>query len=128
MQELSYINIFVIGAVLLGAALISSCDYLSGQDEQLPVDEETYIRLIVEFQLVNGYYNNFSSEADTLAPPDSLRKAILAKHDVSWDEFQQSHDVYKTEAEKQKERIIKAIELLRSEAEQPVMDNQPNQK
>ena len=57
------------------------------------MDEETYIRLIVEFQLVNGYYNNFSSEADTLAPPDSLRKAILAKHDVSWDEFQQSHDV-----------------------------------
>lgn len=74
------------------------------------VDEETYISLLVELQLVRSY-----SETDQMdeAGADSLRNQIFEDYEVSDTAFWESHTYYQQFPKEQKKRIDEAIEQLR---------------
>lgn len=74
------------------------------------IEEDTYINMLAELQLVKSYRQNFA--ADT-AKVDSLRNLIYQRYDITEEQFRLSHNFYQQDPVKQKERVDMAIERLR---------------
>lgn len=74
------------------------------------IPEDTYIDLMVEFQLLESYRN--SMPADSVAT-DSLKEVIFKKYSVSEDQFLDSKEYYEQDYKSHIKRVEKAIEQLR---------------
>ncbi|WP_372633710.1 DUF4296 domain-containing protein [Fodinibius sp.] len=97
--------------VILLSALAAGCSE-SPEKPEILVDEETYISLLVELQLVRTY-----SETDRMdeAAADSLRDKIFREYGVSDSAFWESHEYYQQFPQAQKKRVEEAIERLRKD-------------
>jgi len=95
--------------LLLVLLLWSSCDSNPQKPKQL-IEEDQYINLIVELQLVRSFGENADTDSLTV---DSLKHQVLQKYDVKYTEFWESHQYYQKFPQEQKERIEQAIERLK---------------
>lgn len=95
--------------IILVLCIFTGCNE-SPEKPDVLIDEETYISLLIELQLVRTY-----SETDQLNAPgaDSLRNHIFQEYDVSAAAFWDSHKYYQQFPKEQKGRIDEAIEWLR---------------
>lgn len=93
--------------LLIGSGF-AGCD----QNEPPPfvIEENTYIDLMVELQLLRSYIEIVPTESGTV---DSLRKEIYNKYDITAEQFRVSHEYYQGQYTEQKGRIDEAIERLR---------------
>lgn len=101
-------KLIVVTTLLMVSFWIAGCN-----EENTPpnlIEEETYINLLVEMQLVKSYRETISTDSTTI---DSLQNEIFNKYDITPEQFRQSHRYYQNRFSKQKERIDKAIEQLR---------------
>lgn len=73
------------------------------------IEEEKYIPLLTELQMVRAYTDN--SEADSLTV-DSLTREVLSKYETSTEQFMRSHRYYEQFPEEQRDRTEQAIEQL----------------
>lgn len=83
------------------------------QETQKPkdlIDEDKYINLLVELQLVRSYGE--STQTDSLTV-DSLTSEVFKRYEISAENFWTSHKYYQSFPQKQKVRIEKAIERLK---------------
>ena len=74
------------------------------------IDEDTYINLMIEFQLLESYRD--SMPPDSVAT-DSLKEVVLEKYSVTEAQFLTSREYYRQDYEQHVKRIEKAIEELR---------------
>lgn len=110
----------------LSAVLIFIVSCTNSESPKPPkelLDESTYIDLLIEFQLVDSYYNRYTSRQDTLPDPSVMKQEILQKYDITWERFKKSHDHYKQHPEAQRQRIEKAIEEIRKKALTPIIED-----
>lgn len=93
--------------LLIGSG-ITGCD----QNEPPPfvIEEDTYIDLMVELQLLRSYVEIVPADSATI---DSLRNEIYTKYDITAKQFRESHEYYQGQYTEQKNRIDEAIERLR---------------
>ncbi|HET6528857.1 MAG TPA: DUF4296 domain-containing protein [Balneolaceae bacterium] len=85
------------------------CKQTPEKPERL-IPEKKYINLLVELQLVRSFSETTSK--DSLST-DSLMQEVFNKYDISRQVFEQSHKYYEKFPKQQKERINRAIELLK---------------
>jgi hypothetical protein len=83
------------------------------------IDEEQYINLMIELQLVRSFTEN--SRVDSLTA-DSLTKEVLLQYDVTADQFMRSHRYYEESPEQQKERVEKALDQLKMDRVEEATD------
>ncbi|SHE91818.1 protein of unknown function [Fodinibius roseus] len=97
--------------VILLSGLVAGCSESPEKPEML-IDEDTYISLLVELQLVRTY-----SETDRMdeAAADSLRDTIFREYGVPDSAFWESHKYYQQFPADQKKRVEEAIERLRKD-------------
>ena len=108
-------------AVTVILLILSSCqEHRKNPPPKQLLDEETYIDLLIEFQLIESYYNRYSSSEDTLKNIISMRDEILKSYNVSWQQFKSSHTYYKSQPQKQLTRIDTAIQILRKRNQRPM--------
>lgn len=88
------------------------------------LDEQTYIDLLIEFQLIDAYYNRYGARKDTLSDFTVMRDSVLDRYDTNWKQFKKSHDYYKNQPGKQLNRVDKAIEKLRKRNRRPMGEPQ----
>lgn len=95
--------------LLIFLFLFAGCSE-SPEKPKVLIEEETYISLLVELQLVRSY-----SETERMdeATADSLRDRIFQEYEVSDTVFWANHEYYQQFPEDQKKRVEKAIEALR---------------
>lgn len=74
------------------------------------INEDTYIDLMVELQLIRSYGETSSLDSLTV---DSLTDEVFQKYETTDSIFVQSHNYYQQFPKKQKIRIEKAIERLK---------------
>lgn len=92
--------------VLLGGW---ACDSQHSPPENL-IGEETYIDLIVEFQLLRSYQQSLPADSNVT---DSLTDVIFEKYKISKDQYLRSQEYYQQDIEKHKNQLEKAIERLK---------------
>lgn len=100
-------KVFLFG-ILLSGILLGGCSY-----EETPpdlIEEDTYIDLLVELQLLKSYRQSAPVDSSEV---DSLKQIIYQKYQVSEKQFQLSHRYYQEDPDKQEERVDAAIERLR---------------
>jgi len=108
-------------AVTVILLILSSCqEHRKNPPPEQLLDEETYIDLLIEFQLIESYYNRYSSRQDTLKNIITMRDEILEKYDASWQQFKNSHNYYKSQPPEQLKRIDEAIQILRKRNQRPM--------
>lgn len=95
--------------IILLLVIFAGCSNSVQQPDSL-IPEEKYISLLAELQLVRSYAENAST--DSLST-DSLITVIFNKYNTSNAVFTESHNYYQQFPKDQKERINKAIELLK---------------
>lgn len=106
-MPLPKIKLICIG-LLLGGIILGGC-----VSEERPADlieEDTYIDLLVELQLLKSYRQNAQIDSTEV---DSLKQLIYRKYRVSEGQFRLSHRYYQEDPAKQEERVDAAIERLR---------------
>jgi hypothetical protein len=86
-----------------------SCSNDPTKPSQL-IEEEKYIDLMVELQLVRSYGETNSLDSLTV---DSLTDEVFQKYETDDSVFVQSHNYYQRFPKKQEKRIEKAIERLK---------------
>ena len=72
------------------------------------IAEETYINLLVEFQILQIYEQQ---NPDTFNR-EAADKAVLAEYEVSAEQFRKSHDYYEQDLEAQIKRVEVAIDRI----------------
>ena len=93
--------------ILFLALTLASCkeevkpDYL--------IDEDVYIDLLIELQIVKSY-----SYLDPSLPTDSARMDILNAYGISKDDFLKSHEYFQQGGAEQIFRLDKAIERIKA--------------
>ncbi len=95
--------------------LISLGGFACSNENQPPdnlIDEDIYINLLIELQLLKSYQTQNFSNSATL---DSLKQRIFEKYEINKKRFQRSHQFYQNNIEKQTQRIDDAIERLRKD-------------
>lgn len=97
--------------IIVIVCLFTGCSE-SPEKPEILIDEETYISLLVELQLVRTY-----SETDRMdeTAADSLRNQIFQEYEVPDSVFWESHKYYQQFPGEQKKRIEEAIEQLRKD-------------
>lgn len=85
------------------------CSDRPSKPEQL-VEEDKYINLMIELQLVRSYGETNSLDSLTV---DSLTDEVFQKYEITDSVFVKSHNYYQQFPEKQQTRIEKAIERLK---------------
>lgn len=88
---------------------VLSCSDRTPKPDQL-IQEDEYIDLMVELQLVRSYGETNSLDSLTV---DSLTDEVFQKYEVTDSVFVQSHNYYQQFPKKQQTRIEKAIERLK---------------
>lgn len=88
---------------------ILGCSDRPPKPERL-VEEDKYINLMVELQLVRSYGETNSLDSLTV---DSLTDEVFHKYEITDSIFVKSHNYYQRFPEKQQTRIEKAIERLK---------------
>lgn len=111
---------FIIPAVC-GVLLMISCEDQPEEPDEL-LNENTYVNLLVELQLVRSYAE--ASQLDSLAA-DSLAEEVFNKYGTSGEQFRESHHYYQQFPREQKERVDKAIELLRMDQVEDTTQTKP---
>ena len=101
---------WILPFILSGMLLSLGCSSDTPQKPKSLIDEDTYIDLMIELQLVRSYGE--SNSLDSLIV-DSLTREIFQKYQVTDSTFVQSHRYYQTFPEKQLKRIETAIEQLK---------------
>ena len=88
--------------------------FLGGcQSEERPpglIEENVYIDLLVELQLLKSYRRTIPADSSKI---DSLKNSIYARYQVTEEQFRMSHNFYQEDPEAQKRRVDMAIEQLR---------------
>lgn len=83
------------------------------------IDEDTYINLLAEFQLLKSYQNTYGDSVRY----ETIRQAVLQKYDVSIEAFKQSHTYYQEHLDNQQKRINMALEKLQKEIMKPSVEH-----
>ena len=96
-------------ALLLVLLLGVGCNDNPQKPQQL-IEEDKYVNLMVELQLVRSYGENANTDSLTV---DSLRKQVFQKYDIEYADFWESHQYYQKFPQEQKSRIEEAIERLK---------------
>lgn len=101
-------KLFFSALLLLFGLCLAGCE----QNDPPPnvIEEDTYIDMLVELQLLRSYIERVPSDSATI---DSLYKEIYSKYNVTNEQFRQSHEYYQDHYINQKKRIDTAIERLR---------------
>lgn len=102
-------NLTLFGALFVLTFIISNCSSEQQPPENL-IAEDTYIDMMVEFQLLETYQNSMPIDS---VNTDSLEKVIFEKYTVTEAEFLESKDYYQQDFKAQAKRVDKAIEQLR---------------
>lgn len=97
--------------------LLFVCMLLAGCMEEEPpppdlIEEDTYIDLLVEMQLVKSYQEKVLPDSNLA---DSLMPKIMTKYEVTEDQFKRSHTYYQQQISEQQQRISEAIDRLRKD-------------
>lgn len=82
-------------------------------DQQKPknvIDENQYINLLVELQLVRSYSEGLEADSLTI---DSLTSEVFKRYAVSEGQFDSSHTYYQQFPAEQEIRVEKAIDRLK---------------
>ncbi|HEX6982388.1 MAG TPA: DUF4296 domain-containing protein [Balneolaceae bacterium] len=95
--------------IILLLLSLNSCKQTPEEPDRL-ISEKKYINLLVELQLVRSFSE--VAAKDSLSA-DSLVQEVFHKYEISRQVFEQSHKYYEKFPEQQKERINRAIELLK---------------
>ena len=97
--------------ILLLAFIVASCRTQNKPPENL-INEDTYINLMIELQLLRTYQSNSRNDSTHI---DSLMQAVFEKYEVTPAQFNKSHRYYQNHLERQTVRIDSAIERLRKD-------------
>ncbi len=76
------------------------------------IDEETYIKMFIEFAVVNQMDKNLLNDNQTR---DDLRAKVYEHYGVSKEEFMISHEFYENDLDKQLERLERINQAIRDE-------------
>lgn len=95
-------------AILFSALIFSGC---SNNKPANLLEEDTYIDLLVELQLLRSYQQNHPNASQV----DSLRSVIFDEYNTNQAQFKRSHEYYQQDVDRQSERIKEAIERLRKD-------------
>ena len=93
----------VIGAI--GLLVLSACN--SGRPDDL-IEEDTYIDLIVEINLLHAVNNRYEDTDKTL----TLQQQVLDEYGISHEQFVRSHEYYLQDVDAQRERVREGRERL----------------
>ncbi|MDZ7682217.1 MAG: DUF4296 domain-containing protein [Fodinibius sp.] len=85
------------------------CEENPQKPDQL-IEEDKYVNLMVELQLVRSYAENADTDSVTV---DSLKQQVLQKYGVGLADFNASHQYYQKFPQEQKNRVEQAIERLK---------------
>lgn len=98
----------VVISLLLFGCFLTGCE----ENPRPPnlIEEDTYIDLLVELQLVKSYRESVPADSGVV---DSLLKEVYKKYGISGEQFRISHIYYQEQYAEQKERVEQAIERLR---------------
>lgn len=89
--------------------VLSSCNQSPQKPDPL-IPEKKYVNLLVELQLVRSYSK--VAGKDSLST-DSLAQQVFNEYGISRQVFEENHTYYQKFPKQQKERINRAIELLK---------------
>jgi hypothetical protein len=96
--------------IICAGLLVVACN--SDKPPSTILDEEAYVDLIVELQLLREYQKQERPDSTSV---DSIRQIIFKKYETTEKQFQRSHQFYQQNIKEQKNRIGKAIENLRKD-------------
>lgn len=105
------INTVVASVVLLLGLLLAGCMQEGSPPPDL-IDEDTYIDLLVEMQLVKSYQERIIPDSSST---DGLIPKIMEHYGVTEDQFRRSHLYYQDQISEQQKRISEAIDRLHSD-------------
>lgn len=86
--------------------------YVNDDPPKNLIDEDTYINLLIELQLLKSYQESVPPDSTNI---DSLKSLIFNKYNVSELVFRLSHDYYQKQVGEQRQRVVRAIDSLRKE-------------
>lgn len=112
---------YIIPAVC-GIFLMAGCSDQPEEPDEL-INENTYVNMLVELQLLRTYAE--AVQLDSSAT-DSLAQEVYNKFGTSDEQFRESHHYYQQFPQAQKERIDRAIELLRMDQVKDTTEVQPS--
>ena len=102
---------FMIGLSCGLVVLITySCDTTSSNKPADLIEEDVYINLLTEFQLLKSL-----SVIQGPAHVDSLEQVIFDRYDIAEERFLRSHHYYQEQMEEQIKRIEQVIENVKEE-------------
>lgn len=96
---------------LMGVILMTGCMEEDSPPPDL-IQEDTYIDLLVEMQLVKSYQERVFPDSNIT---DSLLPKIMDEYGITVDQFKRSHHYYQDQVSQQQERINEAIDRLHSD-------------
>lgn len=76
------------------------------------IEEDAYINLLAELQLVQSYHENLPQDSLSI---DSLQNQIYEHYNITEERFVRSHEYYREDMQAQAERLDEAIERLRKD-------------
>ena len=94
---------------LLFVGVLCACETEVQPPENL-IAEDTYINLMVEFQLLESYRNSMPPDS---VNTDSLKEVIFDEYDITESQFLESKEYYQQDYEQHVKRVENAIEQLR---------------
>ena len=99
-------------ALFLFSGAVACTGNVSDDPPEKLIDEDTYINLLIELQLLKSYQESVPPDSTNI---DSLKSLIFDRYDVSELRFRLSHNYYQKQVEKQRQRVVRAIDSLRKE-------------
>ncbi len=97
----------IVSLLLLFTLLVAGCN---GKPSDL-IEEETYISLLVEFELIHTLHEARGDTEDTIR----FRKMVMDEYGVTEEQFRRSHAWYEQEIREQLERYRTALDRLNEE-------------
>lgn len=107
------INKFVVLLFIWGVIslpFITGCDGSETQPDNL-IQENTYIDILVELQLIRTHHNAMPDSIDA----DSLKQLVYEKYQIDEEQFVSSHQFYQKQVKEQLNRTDEAIKRLENE-------------
>ncbi|MDX1636988.1 MAG: DUF4296 domain-containing protein [Balneolaceae bacterium] len=114
--------------LMIGLSLVFLGSCSGPNDNPRPenlIDEDTYIDLMIELQLLRSYQTAVPEDS-VRVKIDSLKNVVYRKYGVSEQQFMESHYYYQRQVEPQIDRITGAIDSLKMQmVEDGLMDSTP---
>ncbi len=97
-------SVFLMGFLVMASVSLTGCE---SQPEDL-IDEDTYIDLLVEFELINSLHSE-SGDTDTVL---RATDEVFRTYEITEEQFLRSHEFYQTDVENQVLRHRTAVERV----------------